>query len=173
MTTFHAFLGCSLDGFIAGPNGELDWLTVFEGTWYDEFFASVDALTMGRATYEVMLGFTEDYYRGVPIHVLSTSLPPGPQSPMGQSAVTVHPDISSLQRALTEAGANRVYVDGGVTVQAFLSAGLLADLTITRVPVILGEGIPLFGPVPEPVRVELVSSESTAQGAVQSVYRFG
>ncbi|MFP3670538.1 hypothetical protein SB717_36240, partial [Priestia sp. SIMBA_032] len=87
-TTFHAFLGCSLDGYIAGPNGELDWLTVFDNTGYDEFFTSVDALAMGRTTFEVMRESAPDYYEGMPIHVLSTTLEPGPHPPMGRSRVT-------------------------------------------------------------------------------------
>ncbi len=172
MTTFHAFLGCSLDGYIAGPEGELDWLTVFENTGYDEFFDSVDAMAMGRATYDVMRASAPDYYRGMPIHLLSTTLPPGPQPEMGRSAVTVHPDIPSLQAGLAEAGVKRAYADGGRCVQALMAAGLLSDLTVTRVPVLLGEGIPLFGPLPGPVRVRLVDSFATDQGAVQSVYSF-
>ena len=78
MTTFCAFLGCSLDGFIAGTKGELDWLTSFDNTGYEEFFASVEALAMGRSTYEVMAKSAPDYYRGKPIHVLSSTLTPGP-----------------------------------------------------------------------------------------------
>lgn len=172
MTTFHAFLGCSLDGYIAGPNGELDWLTVFDNTGYDDFFGTVDALAMGRATYDVMRGFDPDYYRGLPMHVLSTTLEPGAHPNMGRSSVTVHPDIRSLRARLADAGAKRVYVDGGRTVQAFLAAGLLSDLTVTRVPVLLGAGIPLFGPLPSAVRAHLIESRPTSDGAVQSVYGF-
>lgn len=172
MTTFHAFLGCSLDGYIAGPNGELDWLTGFENTGYDAFFGSVDAMAMGRATYDVMRESAPDYYRGMSIHLLSTALPPGPQPDMGHSAVTVHSDLPSLQAVLADTGAKRVYADGGRTVQAFLAAGLLSDLTVTRVPVLIGEGIPLFGPVGGHIRAELLESHVTDAGAVQSVYAF-
>ncbi|WP_162903746.1 dihydrofolate reductase family protein [Leucobacter sp. wl10] len=172
MTTFHAFLGCSLDGYIAGPNGELDWLTVFDNTGYDAFFESVGAMAMGRATCDVMRESSPDYYRGMPIHVLSATRPVGAQPTMGASPVTVHRDIPSLHAALSADGVERVYVDGGRTVQAFLAGGLLSDLTVTRVPVVLGGGIPLFGPVPEPVTARLVTSHATDQGAVQSLYRF-
>lgn len=172
MTTFHAFLGCSLDGYIAGPKGELDWLTAFENTGYDAFFGSIDAMAMGRATYDVMRESAPDYYRGMPIHLLSTTLPAGPQPAMGRSAVTVHPDIPSLQAGLAEAGVKRAYADGGRSVQAFLAAGLLSDLTVTRVPVLLGKGIPLFGSLPSPMHARLVESRATSQGAVQSVYSF-
>jgi dihydrofolate reductase len=172
MTSFHAFLGCSLDGYIAGPNGELDWLTVFDNTGYEEFFGSIDALAMGRATYDVMRESAPDYYRGMPIHVLSTTLAPGTHPDMGHSAVTVHRDIPSLEAAVTDAGEKRVYADGGRTVQAFLTAGLLTDLTVTRVPVLLGKGIPLFGPAPGPGQPHLVESRTTNDGAVQSIYSF-
>jgi len=172
MTTFHAFLGCSLDGFIAGPNGELDWLTVFDDTGFEAFFDSIEALAMGRVTYEVMRELAPDFYRDKPIHVLSTTLPQGSQPNMGGSVVTAHPDIPALQAALADAGAGRIYADGGRTVQAFLAAGLLSDLTVTRVPVLLGAGIPLFGPLPGVVQARLVESRATKDGAVQSVYSF-
>ncbi|MGJ3508723.1 dihydrofolate reductase family protein [Enemella sp. A6] len=172
MASFHAFLGCSLDGYIAGPNGELDWLTVYDNSGFDDFFASVQAMAMGRETYDVMRELAPDYYRQMPIYVLSTTLAPGSHPDMGSSPITVHPDLQSLRAKLSQDGVERAYVDGGRTVQSFLAAGLLTELTVTRVPVILGDGIALFGPVPEPVTAELVSSHTTVDGAVQSVYRF-
>jgi dihydrofolate reductase len=176
MTSYHAFLGCSLDGFIAGPRGELDWLLPFDekigDSGYDEFFASIDAMAMGRASYEGIRNSDPEFYRDTPVHVLSETLPPGPMPAMGRSAVTVHSGIRELREALASAGTRRVYVDGGRTVQAFLSAGLLSDIVITRVPVLIGEGIPMFGPVPAPVHAELVDSRVLGAGAVQSFYRF-
>ena len=172
MVSYHAFLGCSLDGYIAGPRGELDWLTSFENTGFEEFFRSVDVIAMGRATYDVMRDTAPGYYRGTPIHVLSTTLPAGQQPDMGNSPVVSHPDVGALHSALVEAGLGRVYVDGGRTVQTFLADGLLADLTVTRVPVLLGDGIPLFGHLPESQRVRLLSSSVTEDGAVQSAYAF-
>ena len=177
MTTFHAFLGCSLDGFIAGPLGELSWLTDFDevlgDTGFDAFFASIEAMAMGRVTYEAMLQFDPAFYRGVPIHVLSRTLGPGARPNLGGSTVTVHPDLPALVDALTAAHVTRAYADGGRTVQALLAAGLLADLVLTRVPVLLGEGVPLFGPRPAPVPAQLESVRQLPAGAVQSTYRFG
>ncbi len=174
MTTFHAFLGCSLDGYIAGASGELDWLTVFENenSGYEAFFESVDAMVMGRASYNAIRATMPDLYRGIPIYVLSSTLEPGAQPNMGASVVTVHPDIPTLRAALANAGVRRAYADGGRTVQSLLAASLLSDLTVTRVPVLIGSGIPLFGPLSNSVRAELVSSTEIGQGAVQSVYRF-
>lgn len=176
MPTYHAFLGCSLDGFIAGPGDEIDWLVAYDDvlgdTGYDDFFGSVGAVVMGRRSYEVIRGSGPGFYGTTPVHVLSRTLPEGPQAPMGDSAVTVHHDVDGLQGALTQAGISRAYVDGGRTVQGFLAAGLLSDIVITRVPVLLGEGVPLFGPVPAPVTAELVESRVLGAGAVQTVYRF-
>jgi dihydrofolate reductase len=176
MTTFHAFLGCSLDGFIAGPHGELDWLTTFDDrlgdTGYDAFFAATDAMVMGRSTYDTMREIGPEFYGETPVYVLSTTLPAGRQPNLGRSAVTVYADLPALRAALKADGVGRAYVDGGRTVQTFLAAGLLGDLVITRVPVIIGEGIPLFGPVPAPVPAELVETRQLNAGAVQSTYRF-
>jgi dihydrofolate reductase len=177
MTTFHAFLGCSLDGFIAAPGGDLQWLSDFDeslgDTEFDEFFDSIDALVMGRTTYETMRGFDPQVYKGVPIHVLSTTMAAGPRPGLGASAVTVHADIPSVRAELDEAGVRRAYADGGRTVQAFLKAGLLTDIVITRVPVLIGDGIPLFGSLPSPVHATLVGTRRLDAGAVQSTYRFG
>lgn len=176
MTTFHAFLGCSLDGFIAGPNGELQWLSDFDerlgDTGFDEFFASVDALVMGRNTFETIQSFDPDSYKGLPIHVLSTALAPGSHTALGRSPVTIHPDIPSARAALSASGAQRAYADGGRTVQAFLAAGLLDDIVITRVPVLIGEGIPLFGPLESPLQATLEDTRLLGAGAVQSTYSF-
>jgi len=172
MLTFHAFLGCSLDGFIAGENGDLDWLTVFENTGYDAFFASVDVLVMGRSSFEVMREVAPDHYRGKPVHVLSSALAEGQYPDLGESPVTFHRDISSMRTALSALGVRRAYADGGKLVQSLITAKLLTDITITRVPVLIGEGIPLFGPVPAAVSVQHVESHATEQGAVQSLYRF-
>lgn len=171
-TTYHAFLGCSLDGFIAGPNNELDWLTEFEGTGFEEFFGTIDAMAMGRSTFEVMQGMDPTFYRGMPIHVLSKTLPSGPAEPLGASPVTIHSSIDALREALTRSGARRVYVDGGKVVQSFLAAGLLSDLTMTQVPVLIGAGIPLFDSTPKHLRARLLRSITTHEGAVQSVYGF-
>lgn len=175
MTTFHAFLGCSLDGFIAGPDDELDWLEEFDigESGYDEFHGSVGAMVMGRRTYDVMRRFNPEFYGETPIHVLSSTLAPGPAPALGgRTPVVVHPDVPSAVAALAEAGVERAYVDGGRTVQWFLAHGLLRDIVITTLPVVRGGGVPLFGHLPTPVRAELVSTRELGGGAVQSTYRF-
>lgn len=176
MTSFHAFLGCSLDGFIAGPGGELDWLTAFDErlgeSGYTAFFSAIDALVMGRATYETMQELNPDNYDGKPIFVLSRTLPAGTRADLGRSPVRVLADVPSVRAALAADGVDRAYVDGGRTVQTFIADGLLSEIVITRVPVLIGAGIPLFGPVPRPIGAELVDTRELDAGAVQSTYRF-
>ena len=123
MTTFHAFLGCSLDGYIAGPNGELDWLTAFENTGYEAFFASVDAMAMGRATYDVMREVRSGLLPGHADPCPLRHLAAGPAPGHGPLAHDRPPGPPSLQAGLAEAGAERAYADGGQTVQTFLAAG--------------------------------------------------
>ncbi len=140
-----AFLAASLDGFIARKDGGLDWLRRFEASGEDhgfpEFLGSVDTLVVGRATYDVVLGFTEWPYAGKRVVVL-THRPPAPRH--GESFASGAP--AALVASLGAAGARRIYVDGGATVSAFLRDGLLDDLTVSVIPAALGEGIRLFQP---------------------------
>jgi dihydrofolate reductase len=140
-----AFLAASLDGFIARPDGGLDWLGSFEASGEDygfaEFFSSVDTLVVGRATYDVVLGFAGWPYAGKRVVVL-THRPPAPRHGETFAAGTPEGIVASLGAA----GARRAYVDGGATVSAFLRAGLLDDLTLSVIPVVLGDGIRLFQP---------------------------
>jgi dihydrofolate reductase len=149
-----AFLATSLDGFIARPDGGLDWLKAVEAPPEDygfaEFFRSVDALVVGRATYDVALGFGEWPYAGKRVVVL-THRPPAARH--GETFASGAP--GDVVAALGAAGAGRLYVDGGATVSAFVRAGLLDDLTVSVIPIVLGEGIRLFQPpLPErPLRL--------------------
>lgn len=176
MTTFHAFLGCSIDGYIAGPDDELGWLEQYDASThdsgYDDFHASVDAMVMGRRTYEVLQPVDPQFYGQTAIHVPSSSLPPGPAPSLGPTPVTVHANLDDVIRALAEAGVGRAYVDGGRIVQWFLAHGLLSDIVITTLPVVLGRGIPLFGSLSEPAPAELVETRSLGGGVLQTTYRF-
>lgn len=165
------FIGTSLDGFIARVDGGLDWLPEDGGEehGYEAFMATVDALVIGRNTYETVLAFDEWPYGEKPVYVLSTrSLkPPPPNARMEQLSGDPH----DIVRQLEERGVGHIYVDGGVTIQGFLRAGLIQRLIITRIPVLLGEGIPLFGPLPHDVRLEHVATRQYRTGLVQSEYQ--
>jgi dihydrofolate reductase len=163
------FVGTSLDGFLARPNGELDFLDAggSEPHGYEEFMASVDAIVIGRNTFDVVLGFSSWPYRK-PVFVLSTrTLPP---VPAGAQVEHLSGEPRDIVRRLEARGLGHIYVDGGITVQRFLEAGLIQRLIITRVPVLIGTGIPLFGPLGRDVTVRHVATRDFRGGLVQSEY---
>jgi dihydrofolate reductase len=165
------FIGTSVDGFIARLDGGLDFLPAGGGEphGYAEFMDSVDALVIGRNTYETVLGFDTWPYGEKPIFVLSTrSLAP---APAGAVVEHLSGDPDKIVSQLEARGIKHVYIDGGITIQRFLRAGLIQRLIITRVPVLIGEGVPLFGSLPNDVRLEHVATRSYASGLVQTEYR--
>ena len=163
------FVGTSLDGFIARVNGDLDFLpTGGEPHGYDEFMATVDALVIGRKTFETVLTFETWPYGDKPIFVLSTRpLAPAPHGAVVERMSGPPADILSQ---LAGRGIRDVYVDGGITIQRFLEAGLIQRLIITRVPVLIGSGIPLFGPLQRDIALKHVATRHYASGLVQSEY---
>lgn len=175
--TGAVFLGMSVDGFIARLDGDLSWLTgqaevggaPDDGQGGDAgfaaFVAGVDALLMGRGTYEVIAPLDDWPYQGRPVHVLSTTLEPG-----ADGRITVHRSFQAAVAALEAAGHRRVYVDGGRTVRTALAAGIVTDLTLSRVPVLIGTGHTPFGPLPADVALEHWRTEVLSGGMVQTTY---
>src|SRR5689334_3883545 len=163
------FVGTSLDGFIARPNGSFDFLPEEpEPHGYEEFFATVDALLMGRKTYETALGFGQWPYGPKPVFVLSSRpLPPAPQGAVVEHVSGAPQEIVTQ---LAARGIGHVYVDGGQTVQQFLRAGLIDRITITRVPVLIGSGISIFGESDRDVHLQHIATRSYPSGLVQSEY---
>jgi dihydrofolate reductase len=176
--TAAVFLGMSVDGFIARPDGDLSWLTGGDESGgapddgaggdfgFADFVSGIDALVMGRGTYDVIAPLEEWPYGGRPVHVLSTTLAPG-----ADPRITVHRSFDEAVTAATTAGYRRVYVDGGRTVHEFLAAGLVSDLTLSRVPVLIGAGHTPFGELPADLRLEHVRTQTFPGGMVQSSYR--
>jgi dihydrofolate reductase len=167
------FVGTSLDGFIARANGDLDFLPPGGGEphGYDEFMATVDALVMGRKTFETVLAFATWPYGEKPVFVLSTRpLALAPPGAVVERMSGAPADIVSL---LDARGIRHIYVDGGNTIQRFLQAGLIQRLIITRVPVLIGAGIPLFGALPRDIPLRHVATRHYAGGLVQSEYVVG
>jgi dihydrofolate reductase len=167
------FVGTSVDGFIARPNGAFDFLTAGgeadgASNGYNEFFATVDALVMGRNTYEVVVAFPTWPYGEKPVFVLSHR----PILPAPDGAVVEHltGDPVAVHQELSGRGFHHAYVDGGATVQSFLRAGLIQRLVVTRVPVLIGTGIPLFGPVDGDIALTHVATRVIAGSGVQSEY---
>src|SRR6266446_7110724 len=164
------FVGTSLDGFIARVNGSFDFLSPAgdEPHGYEEFMATVDALVIGRKTFETVLGFGGWAYGKKPVFVLSSrSIATAPPGAVVEQMAGAPPDIASQLEAR---GIKNVYVDGGITIQRFLQAGLSHRLIITRVPVLIGTGIPLFGAIPRDILLKHVGTRQYASGLVQSEY---
>jgi dihydrofolate reductase len=169
------FIATSLDGFIARKNGDLDWLPGSDGAvgdedyGYNEFFKSIDTLVIGRKTYELAATFKEWPYRGKKVVVLSSGYP-GAKATLADGVEGTSSSPAELVRQLESEGSGHVYVDGGKTIQSFLQAGLIQKLTITRVPILIGEGIPLFGPLAHDLQLRHLTTKSFASGFVQSQY---
>lgn len=165
------FIATSLDGFIARPDGALDWLPVGGGEphGYDEFMATVDALVIGRKTFETVLTFAAWPYGTKPVVVLSTTLSEL-TVPDGAVCEVMAGTPHEIVTRLAQRGMKHLYIDGGLTIQGFLEAGLIQRLTITRIPVLLGSGIPLFGFLSHDMRFEHVATRSYPSGMVQSEY---
>ena len=167
------FVGTSVDGFLARRNGGLDFLPPGGGEphGYDEFLASVDAIVIGRKTFETVLGLEAWPYGAKRVVVLSGR-------PVDLSAVRARGGVvermdgapEEIVSRLAGSGARHLYVDGGITIQGFLRAGLIQRLVITRVPVLIGDGIPLFGSLPRDVRLRHVMTRHFPSGLVQSEY---
>ena len=164
------FVGTSLDGFIARPNGALDFLDAGgnEPHGYDEFMASVDALVIGRHTFDTVLGFGGWAYGKKPVFVLSTR--PLPPVPAGAVVERLAGEPAAIVAQLEARGVQHAYVDGGITIQRFLRAGLIQRLIITRVPVLIGAGVPLFGQVPHDIPLRHIATRHYRGGLVQSEY---
>jgi dihydrofolate reductase len=169
------FIATSLDGFIAREDGGIDWLPTGEVTGepedygYHTFIETVDALVMGRNTYELVRTFGEWPYGDMPVVVLSTrgvDIPPE----IARTVETMRGSPTEIVERLAERGTGHLYVDGGNTIQRFLADGLIQRMIITRVPVLLGKGIPLFGPVPRDIALRHVRTHGYPSGLVQSEY---
>jgi dihydrofolate reductase len=166
------FVGVSLDGFIARRNGEYDFLPADggESNGYSEFIASVDALVIGRKTFETVLAFPEWPYGEKQVVVLSTRRLDLSKVRRGRVEQMSGPPAEIVSR-LSGRGFQHVYVDGGLTVQDFLRAGQIQRIIINRYPVLIGDGIPLFGSLPHDVRLRHITTQTSMNGSVKSEYQ--
>lgn len=170
------FIATSLDGFISRPDGSIDWLNEANATvppgedcGYGAFFSSVDALVMGRHTFEQVLHFDPWPYANKSVIVLTTrslTLPEHLQSTVSISSEAPRTLVERLGRE----GKQHLYIDGGKTIQAFLAEGLIDQLTITVIPILLGAGRPLFGETGRTQKLHLVEAKAFEFGFLQSTY---
>lgn len=169
MTT-SVFVGISVDGFMARPNGDIDWLPEApEPHGYEEFMASVDAIVMGCKSFEKVLTLGPWAYGDKRVVVLSTR-PVDLSAAIGGVVEQMSGPPADIVSRLAHSGAHHLYIDGGITIQNFLRARLIQRLVITRVPVLIGEGIPLFGALPSDLRLRHVGTRHYPSGLVQSEY---
>lgn len=168
------FIATSIDGYIAKKNGDIDWLTKLtpptgesedKDCGFSTFFSGIDALIMGRNTYEVVSGFDTWPYQGKRVVVLSSTL-----TSVCQQAELFNGDITALVEKLHADGIRHIYVDGGVTISQFLNMNLVDELIISLIPIILGSGISLFSKIDNEKWCRLVSSRPYSNGLVQLKY---
>jgi dihydrofolate reductase len=169
------FIATSVDGFIARPDGGLDWLPEPGGDADDEdygyqaFIDSVDAIVMGRNTFESVLGFDSWPYGAMRVVVLSSRPVEIPEA-IADTVESMTASPREVLRRLAARGMAHIYVDGGRTIQGFLRAGLIQRMIITRIPILIGRGIPLFGPLERDVRVRPTATCQFPNGLVQIRY---
>lgn len=171
------YIATSVDGFIAQLDGGIAWLarpeyaaSPIQGLSYEAFIATVDAIVMGKNTFNKVLTFGTWPYENIPVVVLSSSTLDIPAQ-LQDKVQHAFGSPASIAQQLAEQGLRHVYIDGGVTIQRFLHAGLIDTLTITRIPVLLGSGIPLFQAAPTEQRLQLIEVNASENGFVQERYR--
>lgn len=174
-TKYFVYIAISLDGFIARSNGDLDWLpqpgTSTEDYGYAKFMASIDTLVMGRNTFEKVLTFGEWPYSGKRVIILGTTLTPESIPNELRNVVELHSGpVLELIALLEASGAKGVCVDGGKTIQSFIKAGKINEITITSIPVLIGSGLSLFGEIEQDINLKHIATQAYDTGLVQSTY---
>ena len=168
------YIATSLDGFIARSNGDIDWLHAIpnpsgEDYGYQHFIDSIDVIVMGRNTFETVLAFAEWPYTRRVIVLSSRPIEIPDRLPKNVEVRSARP--RELIESLTNEGVTHIYVDGGVTLQRFLADECVDELTITHIPILLGDGLPLFGSINHDVQLEHLETKTFSNGLVQSKYR--
>ena len=152
------YIATSLDGFISRSDGSIDWLTEASGLvptgedcGHAAYMSTVDAIVMGRNTFDQVLTFGKWPYGATPVIVMSRRETPLPDD-VPDTVTLSRESPQDLVESASRRGVKHLYIDGGVTIQGFLDQGLIDELTITVIPILLGAGRPLFGPLPNDVK---------------------
>lgn len=169
------FIATSIDGYIADKDGGLDWLQSIPNPdnidmGYGEFTASIDALVMGRTTFETVCGFDGDWPYQKPVFVLSNSLTEIPEQ-YKDKAQLAKGTLTEILEQIHQKGFYHLYIDGGRTIQSFLQEDLIDDMVITVIPVLLGGGSSLFSELPIELNFECVKSEVFLEKIVQNNFK--
>lgn len=168
------FIATSLDGYIADVQGNVDWLDTIENPdntdmGFDVFMATVDALVMGRNTLEKVLSFDCDWPYSKPVFVLTNTLTQVPKEVEGKVSL-ISGDLSQVVKNLNEQGFINLYIDGGKTIQSFLQAGLIDEMIITLIPILLGQGTPLFSQLDKRLAYRGTEATCFSHGLIQTHY---
>jgi len=176
------YIATSVDGFIAKPDGNVDWLHTagdLEADMGDEdmgfraFMNSVDCMIMGRKSMEMIsnLNLTPEqwFYGDMRIVVLSNTVERAPNNLKGKVEM-YSGDLTSLVASLEKEGFKHTYIDGGKTIQSFINLQLVDEITLTRIPLLLGEGVPLFGKTLKEIKLEKAKAKAFANDFVQVKY---
>ena len=167
------YIATSLDGFIARKNGDIDWLPPGsegnEDYGYAEFMSTIDHIVMGRNSFEKVLTFGEWPYDKKVIVLTSRDLTLPPE--LANKVEPLHLSPRELVQEMDIRGAKSIYLDGGVTIQRFLREGLVDEIIITTIPILIGEGLPLFGLLDKDTKLELIKSQSFKNSFVQNRYK--
>ena len=171
--TNYVYIATSLDGFIATSDGRLDWLEKIPNPsqsdyGYGEFIKSIDAIVMGRKTFEKVLTFGQWVY-DKPVFILSNSLTNLPE-PIREFAEIIRGDIKEIITQLNQKGYKNLYIDGGRVIQSFLQEDLIDEIIITLVPILLGKGVPLFGKLEQHLQFRHKTTEIYDHTLVKSHY---
>ena len=168
-----AYIGTSLDGFIARKNGEIDWLVQFDSDEinqsYAKFSSEIDAILMGSGTFEKVLTFRDWFYRQK-VFVLTSQIKQIPDN-LKEKVTIMSMQPKEALAFLSGNGYSNIYVDGGKDIQSFLKENLLDELIITKVPTLIGNGIPLFGELDHDIPLEHLKTNLFANGLVMSHYK--
>ena len=169
------FIARSLDGYIADRKGGLDWLNMVpnpenKDLGYENFISEIDAIVMGRVTFETVCSFDMDWPYDKPVFVLSKTLGTVPEKYQGKVEI-VNDNIPGILNQIHTKGHTRLYIDGGTTIQSFLREDLIDELIITSIPILLGGGYPLFGELSVELEFEHIKSELFLDTIVQDRYR--
>ena len=169
------FIATSLDGYIARPNGDISWLMEADDSGgkedygYKEFSDTVDCMVIGRNSMEKVMSFPEWSYKGKRVIVLSNTLKEAP-SQLQNKIELYSGSLIKLVAKLKDDGCKRIYIDGGKTIQSFINEELITDITITKIPILLGEGLSLFGKIKHDIKLNHIVSKSYPSGFVKSTY---
>lgn len=168
------FIAKSLDGYIAGPEGELDWLNSVPNPYQEDvgllpLMERIDGLIMGRNTFTMVCNLGGEWPYSKPVFVLSNTLKEIPEE-YEDKAIIVNGPLHELINDLHSEGFYQLYIDGGITVQNFLKEDLIDEMIISTIPILLGGGIPLFGSLPKAMMFDHVESKVLLNQITQDTY---